>query len=110
MLMYIMLPGFVVDVYNSLSLTSLSLLYIFVNVLYKQSLFLLQNPFSKEWLRLVKLCYELLYIISFVLYAISMALFDATEHNVSVSHIRYIWTLFPAEHVLPCMVTLCNAL
>jgi hypothetical protein len=48
-----------------------------------------------------KACYELLYIISFGLYAISMTLFDATEHNVSVSHIRYIWTLFPAEHILP---------
>jgi hypothetical protein len=42
----------------------------------------------------VTLCYVLLYIINFDLYTFSITLFDATEHILSVSHFRYIWTLF----------------
>jgi hypothetical protein len=37
---------------------------------------------------------EELYIISFELYTLSKTLFHVTEHNHSVSHFRYIWTLF----------------
>jgi hypothetical protein len=44
--------------------------------------------------RLVTRCNELLYIISFDLHTPSMTPFDATEHNLLVSHLRFIWTLF----------------
>jgi hypothetical protein len=37
---------------------------------------------------------ELLYIISFEPYNLSKTLFHATEDNLSVSHFRFIWTLF----------------
>jgi hypothetical protein len=37
---------------------------------------------------------EFLYIISFDLYTLSKNLFHATEYKLSVSHFRYIWTLF----------------
>jgi hypothetical protein len=37
---------------------------------------------------------EFLYIINFDLYTLYKTLFDATEHNLSVSHFRSIWTLF----------------
>jgi hypothetical protein len=43
--MYIMLRGMVIDGHASLNLTSLSLVYRFVNVLYIWSLFLLLNTF-----------------------------------------------------------------
>jgi hypothetical protein len=45
MLMQNMLRGFAMDDHNSLSLTSLSLLYSFVNVLYISTLYLLLNAF-----------------------------------------------------------------
>jgi hypothetical protein len=79
---------------NSLSLTSLSLLYRFVNVLYNWTIFLLMNTFLKEWSRLVTLCNELPYIISIDLYALSMTVIVATELNGSISHFLYIWALF----------------
>jgi hypothetical protein len=44
-LMYLMLRGLIMDCQNSLNLTSLSLLYRFVNVLYNWTLFLLLNTF-----------------------------------------------------------------
>jgi hypothetical protein len=102
------------DDQNSLSLTSLSPLYRFVNVLYNWTIFLLMNTFLKEWLRLVTLCDELHYIISFDLYTLSMTVIDATERNVSVSHFLNILALFiPMNtfwHVWPRLVTLCNVL
>jgi hypothetical protein len=89
-----MLRRFTVDVHNLLSLTSLSLLYCFVNVLYIWTLYLLVNTFWQEWSRIVTLCNELLHIISFELYTLSMTLLDATEHYISVSHVSYIWIVF----------------
>jgi hypothetical protein len=44
-LMYIMLRGLVMDGHNSLILTSLPLLYRFVNILYIWPLFLVLNTF-----------------------------------------------------------------
>jgi hypothetical protein len=41
----VMLRGLVIEVHTSLTLTSLSLLYRFVNVLYMWTLFLLLNNF-----------------------------------------------------------------
>jgi hypothetical protein len=77
-LMYFMLRRLVVDGHNSLSLTSMSLLYRFANVLHIWTLFLLLNTFSLEWSGLVTLCNELLYITSFELCTVFMTLFDAT--------------------------------
>jgi hypothetical protein len=62
----------------SLTLTSLSLLYRLVNVLYIWTLFLLLNTFCHDWSRLVTLCQELLYILGFDLCTVSMTLVDAT--------------------------------
>jgi hypothetical protein len=66
------------DGHDSYTLTSLSLLYRFVNVLYVRTLFLLLNTFCHAWSRLVTLCHELLYILGFDLYTVSMTLVDAT--------------------------------
>jgi hypothetical protein len=60
---------------------------------YIWTLFLLLNTFWHEWLRLVAPWNELLYIISFDLYTVSKAFFDAPFHNLTVSQDRYIWTL-----------------
>jgi hypothetical protein len=73
-----MLHGMVMDGHASLTLTSLSLLYRFVNVLYSWTLFLLLNTFYHAWSRLVTLCHELLYIHGFDLYTVSMSLVDST--------------------------------
>jgi hypothetical protein len=73
-----MMRGLVIDRHTSLSFTSLSLLYRFVNVLYIKSLYLLLNTFCCAWLRLVPLSYELLYILGFDMYTDSMTLVDAT--------------------------------
>jgi hypothetical protein len=56
---------------NKLNLTDTHVLYIGI-------LFLLLNTFLHEWSRLVRLCNELLYSISFGLYNVSVILFDAT--------------------------------
>jgi hypothetical protein len=73
-----MLRGLFMDVHASLTLTSLSLIYRFDNVLYIWTLFLLFKPFCHAWSRLVTLCHELLYIPGFDLYTVSMTLVDAT--------------------------------
>jgi hypothetical protein len=78
MLMYLILRCLVMDGHASLSLTSLSLLYRFVNVLYIWTLFLLLNTSCYEWSRIITLCHELLYILGFDLYSVSMTLVDAT--------------------------------
>jgi hypothetical protein len=113
-LMYHVLRGLDMDGQNSLSLTSQSLLYLFVNVLYNWTLFMMLNTFWKQWSRVVTLCNELLYIISFDLYTLSMTLYYATEHNLSVSHFLYIWSLFlllnTFLHEWSRLVMLCNEL
>jgi hypothetical protein len=76
--MYLMLCGLFLEGHDSLSLTSLSLLYRYDNVFYMRSLFLLLNTIYHAWSRLVKLCHELLYILGFDLYTVSMALVDTT--------------------------------
>jgi hypothetical protein len=73
-----MLVGLVMDVQASLTLTSLSLLYRFGNVLYIWALFLLLNTFRHAWSRLFTLCLELHNILGFDLYIVSMTLVDAT--------------------------------
>jgi hypothetical protein len=78
MLMQIMLHGFAMDDHNSLSLTSLTLLYSFVNVLYIWTLILLLNMFCHDWSRLVTFCNELTNIISFDLHTVSKSFFNAT--------------------------------
>jgi hypothetical protein len=75
MLIYHIFCSFVMHGHASLNLTSLSLLYRFVNVLCISTLFLLLNTFCHEWSRLVKLCHELL---GFDLYTVSVILVDAT--------------------------------
>jgi hypothetical protein len=66
------------DGHASLTLSSLSLLYRFFNVLYIWILFLLLNTFCYAWSRLVTLCHELLFILGFDLYTVSMTFVDAT--------------------------------
>jgi hypothetical protein len=61
-LIYIMLCRLAINGHNSLSLTSLSLLHRFSNVLHIWSLIVLLNTFWHEWLGLVTLCNQLLYI------------------------------------------------
>jgi hypothetical protein len=73
-----MLRGFVIDVHASLTLTSLSLLYSFVNVLNIWGLFVLLNTFCHAWSRIVTLCHELLLILRFDVYTVCMTLVDAT--------------------------------
>jgi len=70
-LMYHILRCLVMDGHASLSLTSLSLLYRFVNVLYLRTLFLLLNTFCHGLSRI-------LYIVGFDLYTVSMTLVYAT--------------------------------
>jgi hypothetical protein len=82
------------DGHNSLNVTSLSLLYRFVNIRQIWTLLLLQNTFWHEWTRVVTLCNELLYIISFDLYTVSKTFFDAPWQNLTVTPVLYIWTLF----------------
>jgi hypothetical protein len=77
MLMYIMLRGLIMNCHNSLNLTSLSPLYRFVNILYIWTLFLLLNTFYHKSTRLLTLCNELLYIISFDLFTVCKRFFEA---------------------------------
>jgi hypothetical protein len=65
-----MMRGFFIDGHASLTLIPLSLLYRLVNIPYNRSLFLLLITFCCSWLRLVPLCYELLYILGFDLYTV----------------------------------------
>jgi hypothetical protein len=60
----------------------------FSHVLYIWTLFLLLSSFLQEWSRILKLCIELLYKVSFNLYAVYMTRFDATLPNLSVSYDR----------------------
>jgi hypothetical protein len=60
----VILQAVAMNDHNSLGLTSLSLLYRFVNVLYNCTIFLLLNTFWKEWSRLVTLSNVLLCIIN----------------------------------------------
>jgi hypothetical protein len=76
--MYLMLCGMVMDGHDSLTLTSLSLEYRFVNVLYMWTLFFLLNMFCYAWSCLVTLCHELLYILGFEMNTLSITLVDAT--------------------------------
>jgi hypothetical protein len=76
-----MVRGLVMDCHDSLTLTSLSLLYRFVDVLYIWTLYLQLNTFITHgyaWLRLVTLCHELHYFPGFDLYSVTMTLVDAT--------------------------------
>jgi hypothetical protein len=66
------------DGHDSLTFTSLSLLYRYENVLFMRTLFLLLNTFCHAWFRQVTLCHELHYILFFDLYTVSMTLVDAT--------------------------------
>jgi hypothetical protein len=77
-------------------------------------LIILLNTFCNEWSRIVRLCKEFLCIISFHVYTVSKTLFDATEHNLSFSHFRFIWTIFlllnTFWHEWSRLVTPCNEL
>jgi predicted tellurium resistance membrane protein TerC len=66
-----MMRGLIMDGHNSLYLTTLSLLYRLVNILYIRTLFFLLNTFRHEWPGLVTLCNELHYITCFDLYTVS---------------------------------------
>jgi hypothetical protein len=70
--MYLLLRGLFMDGHDSLTLTSLSLIYRYDNILYMRSLFLLLNMFYRAWSRLVTFCHELLYILGFDLYTVSV--------------------------------------
>jgi hypothetical protein len=65
------------DGHETYTFTSMSLLYRFVKVLYLRTLFILLNTFCHAWSRLVTLCHELLYILGFDLYTVSVILVDA---------------------------------
>jgi hypothetical protein len=73
-----MMLGLFTDDHTSLTLTSLSLLYRFANVLNIWTLFLLLYTFCHELTRLLTLCHELINILGFDLYTVSMTLVDAT--------------------------------
>jgi hypothetical protein len=73
-----MMLGLVMDDHTFLTLTSLSLLYRLVNVLYIWTLYLLLNTFCNASSRLVTLCQDLLYIRGFDLYTVCMTLVDGT--------------------------------
>jgi hypothetical protein len=102
------------DGHNTLKLLSLTQLNLFFNILQIWTLILLLNKFWQEWSRLVSLCNELLYIINFDLYTVCMNLFETTEHNVTCSHVIYIWTLILLLntfcHEWSRLVTHCNEL
>jgi hypothetical protein len=66
------------DGHDPLTLTSLSLEYRFLNVLYIWSPFLPLNSFCYAWSLIVTLCHELHYILVYDLYAYCMSLVDAT--------------------------------
>jgi hypothetical protein len=91
-----MVRGFLMDGHSSLGLTSLSLLYRFVNVLHIWNLFFLLYTFWHEWSKLVTLCNELLHNINFDLYTV-LTLF-------------IFYSNFTAEHILTRMVTPSKAL
>jgi hypothetical protein len=86
-IIYLMLLGIVIGGHASLTLTSVSLLYCFVNVLNIWSLFFLLNMFCHAQSHLVTHCYELICILCFDLYTVCMNLVDATKHNRRVSHV-----------------------
>jgi hypothetical protein len=73
-----MLRGLFMDDYASITWTSLSLVYRFVDVLYMWTLFLLLNTYCHARSRLVTLCHESLYILGFEFYTLSRTLVDAT--------------------------------
>jgi hypothetical protein len=87
-----MLHGLIMDDHNSLNLTSLLLLYLFVNILYILTLFLLLNTFWLEWSRIVTL-YTNYFILSIFTCITSLWLFldqpKTTSHDLTI----YIWTL-----------------
>jgi predicted tellurium resistance membrane protein TerC len=66
------------DGHDSLTLTSLSLLYRYVNVLYMRTLFLVLQRFCHAWSRLITICHKLIYIIGYDLYTVSMSLVNVT--------------------------------
>jgi len=76
--MHLMLRGMVMDVLALLNLSSLSLLYRFVNVLYIWTPLLLLNTFCHAWSRLVSHFHELFYKFGFELYTVSVTLADVT--------------------------------
>jgi hypothetical protein len=78
MLMYHILRCLFMDGHSSISLTSLSLIFRFVNVLYIWNLFLLLNTFCHEWSRVITFSHELLYFLGLDLHTVSMTLVDAT--------------------------------
>jgi hypothetical protein len=88
MLLQLILSGMVMDDHASLTLLSKSLQYRTVNVLYVRTLFLLLNTFCYACSRVVTLYHELLYSPGFDLYIVSKTLFDASYHNLTVSHVR----------------------
>jgi hypothetical protein len=76
--MYLKFRLLVTDGHDTLTLTSLTLLYRYDTVLYMRSQFLMLNTFCHAWSRLVMLCFELHYIVGFDLYPDSMTLVVAT--------------------------------
>jgi hypothetical protein len=109
-LMNLMLHGLIMDGHNSLNFKSLSLVCLFVNILYIWTIITAEHVLTRM-ITTNNAFYELVYIINFDLYTVSMILFVTTEHNVTISHVIYIWTLnFTADHVLPRMVTPWKAL
>jgi hypothetical protein len=79
------------DGHDSLTLTSVSLLFLYDNVLYMRSLFLLLNTFYSAWSRLVTFCHELLYILGFFLNTVCFYLYTVLfmePNTILVSHVR----------------------
>jgi hypothetical protein len=114
-LMYLMLRGLIMDGHNSLNLTSLSLLYRFVNILYIWTLFLLLITFWHEWSGLVTLCnkYSTLPVLTFI-----PSLWLYLMHPNTISQFLtfftsglnfYCWTRFDTNvHALLRLLTNCS--
>jgi len=103
MLMYHILHCLVMDGHASLSLTSLSLLYRFVNVLYIWTLFLLLNTFCHDCARLVTLCHELLYFLGFVcIPSLCLLLMQPNTNSQSLT-LKYPWPPFEFTRLLGCV-------
>jgi hypothetical protein len=88
-----MVRGYHMDGHNSLWLISLSLLYLYFNVVYMWTLFLLLYTFWKEWWGLVTLCnnYSIISILTCI--PSLWLFFNHPITNVTCSHVIYIWTL-----------------
>jgi hypothetical protein len=75
--MYLTLPELFMDGRDWLTLASRSLLYRYVNVLYMRTVFLVLQIFCHAWSPVVTLSHELIYILGYDMYTVSVTLVNA---------------------------------